>query len=133
MSESEHYIHVSNTSLYFNHFVIELSKTLHLEGNWKCALVECSFKNVSTLPRELYLLSDFCVTSFVNNLQLPVLRKIFLPKKSFVSFAPTALLYIPVKQKWVNRLEFSVCDGELNDFNVDQNTNIAFTLHLKRY
>jgi len=137
MSKREHYIYVSNSSLNFNRFVIELPKTLHLEGDWVCALVECSVKffskDVNSLPRQLYILSDFCVTSFVNNLQLPVLRKMILPKKSFMIFRPVTQLYIPIKQNWLNRLEFSVCDDNLCAVNVDENTSIEFTLHLKNY
>ena len=137
MSKSEHYIYVSSKSQEFNQFVIELPTTLHLEGSWKCALVECSIKffskDLSNIPKEIYILSNFCSTSFFNNLQLPILRKITLAKKTFFSFTPSTRFYIPIKQDWMNRLEFSMGDERLGKVEIDENTEIRFTLHLKKY
>ena len=138
MSKSEHYVYVSNKDLTFNHFVIDLPTTIHLEGNWKCALLECSIrffsKDVPNIPKCIYILSDFCTTSFVNNAQRPVLRKVIpSSRKAFTSFTASTRMYIPMKQDWLNKLEFSVRDENLDDVPVDANTRIEFTLHLKRY
>lgn len=136
MSKNEHYIYVSNKALNFNHFVIDLPTTIHLEGDWKCALVECSIrffkKDTTHTPKEIYLLCDFCGTSFINNTQLPVLRKINVLKKVFLFFEPISLIYIPVKQEWVNKLSFSLCDENLRELSLDENTQIQFTIHLKK-
>lgn len=137
MAKSEHYIYASSDSQTLGSFVIELPTTLYLDGSWKCALVECSIKffskDMSRIPKEIYILSNFCSTSFFNNLQLPILRKITLAKKVFFSFTPATRLYIPIKQDWMNRLEFSVCDEALDKVEIDEKTVINFTLHLKKY
>lgn len=136
MSPREHIIYVSNKSINEKHFGIDLPSTLHLEGEWKCALIDCSFKffnkDLANLPRGVLLLADFCTTSLINDRHLPVLRKFLLPKKASISFNPTTRLYIPLKQDWINRLEFSLCDLELDRLNINPNCLIEFTLHLRK-
>lgn len=137
MSKSEHYVYVSNKHLSFKHFVIDLPTSIQLEGDWKCALVECSIKflkkDITSIPKEIFILADFCTTSFVNNLQLPILRKFWLSKKVSLTFYPSTLIYIPIKQDWLNQLGFSLCDENLNEVSVAENTQLQFTLHLKKY
>lgn len=131
----EHFIYVSG-SINENHFGIDLPSTLHLEGEWKCAVVDCSFKffnkELNKLPRAVFLLANFCTTSLVNDRHLPVLRKILLPKKALINFNPSIRLYIPIKQVWINRLEFSLTDINLDCLNLNPNSLIEFTLHLKK-
>jgi hypothetical protein len=137
MSASEHFIFVNSTFSSENHFGIDLPSTLQLEGNWKCALIECSFKffnkDLPNIPRVVFLLADFCTSSFINEKFLPVLRKLNLPRKTSISIIPPSSLYVPIKQEWVNRLEFSVHDLDLNVLNVNEKTEIEFTLHFKKF
>lgn len=119
-----------------NHFGIDLPATLHLDGEWKCALIECSFKffakDIPNVPASIFLLSDFCTTSLVNERRLPVLRKLYLPRKAAITITPTSRLYIPIKQIWINRLEFSLVDLNFNYLEVNPKCRIEFTLHLRK-
>lgn len=136
MSPREHFIYVNCDSISDNHFGVDLPATLRLEGEWKCGLIECSIKffhkDLPNIPSGVFLLADFCSTSLVNERQLPVLRRFQLPKKAMINISPLIPLYIPIKQFWLNRLEFSLVDFDFNVLNVNSKCRIDLTLHLRK-
>ena len=64
-------------------FTIQLPRTYHLTGNWVCALKEVQFVNsfdsnfgLNKTPTRLYILTNLCTSSYVNNSEQCVLRSV---------------------------------------------------------
>ena len=69
-------------------FTVDISQHVNLSGNWEVALMELQYTGARS---ELYIYSDICSSSYVNNGFLPLLR---IGNKS-MSFQHPYFLTIP--------------------------------------
>ena len=80
-AKEQHILFLSSTDSlnYFPHnhacdFQVELSDSLHLRGNWTCALAQISFNE--KIIEDLVILCDMCDESYIRDRRMPVLRVI---------------------------------------------------------
>jgi len=135
MLKEEHRVYFSSkkSTLAGEHFIFDLPYTLDLSGKWKCALKDFYIHaENSTIPKFVYVLGDFCETSFVNGRELPVIAKIYI-KKNINFYSAVRPLYIPLKQKELRKIELLFLDSNLQNFNFDPAFLIECTLHFYKY
>lgn len=125
----------SNDCLKFNpennshDFLVELPQTLHLEGEWECALVEllCDTLNLEQL-KVVVLMSDLCSSSYIDYQRLPVLRRFLLSRGSIPITTP---FYVPLTRDQIQRFRIDLSYGELINSTLPIKT-LYCTLHLRR-
>lgn len=139
MSKREQRIYFTSTfaeqDSTLGHFVVNLPLSLDLSGFWKCAIrdIYISSKTISSLDY-IYILGNFCETSFVGkSKELPILKKVYLKKRQqFYTF--THPLYIPLKQKQLNSFELEFVDSNLKVVNFEEESFvIECTLHFYKH
>jgi len=83
-------------------FIIDFPRIIRLEGKWSCALLDVEYN----LPYsgDLYIYSDICGGSYVNNNFLPILRRI----KDVGSYHNP--YFIPVVCKEISQLRIYIRD-----------------------
>lgn len=136
MSEEQHLIYFS--SVYATHdkvtgsFTTNLPFTLHLEGKWKCAVLDFSIKpdiSDSNSPQYIYILADFCKTSIIHQIeQSPILRKVALSDAAqLYEFANP--IYISLKQNSLTDFDLFFTNSLLNPIKFHKSNRIECTLH----
>jgi hypothetical protein len=131
MSKGEHHFYFSSKHSIHNNrgtFTVNLPFPLQFDGEWKCAIFDL-FISDSHQPSPIYLLTDFCETSFVQgDKQLPILRKVYLEEnKDYYSF--TNLVYIPLKQNHLTNFSISFLDSNLERVVFNNSTFIECNIH----
>lgn len=106
-------------------FIVELPQTLHLEGEWECALVVLF--NLEQL-KVVVLMSDLCSSSYMDNQKLPVLRRFLLSRGSIPITTP---FYVPLTRDQIQRFRIYLSYSELNNSTLRIKT-LYCTLHLRR-
>lgn len=99
------YVHSSPTEHFPDNSVVDFSVQLPrvLTGNWKLGVVEASLPFLPKNP--LFLCSDLCTESIVNEQHLPVLCQI-----SKKVFTPSNISYIPTRATQFHILRVYICD-----------------------
>ncbi len=105
-------------------FTVRLSKPIHLEGEWSCALVEVQLWGTPAEP--VYVCCDAIAESPVGESNLPVLRRIRL-KTTQIS----RVEYFPVKVRDFNtiRIYFKKTSNQVVQ---PQSGHTYCTLHFRR-
>lgn len=118
--------HPENSS---HDFIVELPYTLHLEGEWECALVElfCNTLNLEQL-KVVVLVSDLCSSSYIDYQRLPVLRRFLLSRGSIPITTP---FNVPLTRAQIQRFRIHLSCGELINSTLPIKT-LYCTLHLRR-
>ena len=139
MTEKEHYLYISsedsriqrpdNTS---TEFTVELPRTYLLDGTWECSLKEFS----TTLTEDLiYVCTNICQESYVENTLYPVLRAIDNSKTrkraGMTNFTFADPFYVKVKIDVMNRLTLFIRGPELKPPK-GSNGIVRCTLHLRK-
>ena len=74
-SEDSKAFHPENNS---HSFIVELPHSLHLSGEWECALVDARFESASPIEFPVIVIcSDLCVDSCLGSEKFPVLRRLY--------------------------------------------------------
>lgn len=106
-------------------FTIELPKVYNLEGRWECALVEI---DPGVNANTLYVCTDLCQESYVENTMAPILRRLSNIKKGKKQFEYSVPFYVEVKKTQVDRIRIFIRGG------IDTNNTITrCVLHLRRW
>lgn len=117
-SPTEHF--PDNTS---TDFTVQLPRVL--SGNWKLGAVEV---NLSFPPKtQLFVCTDLCAESIVNERYLPVLCQ--LTKKTY---QPGNILYIPVKTTHFHTVRVYICDKLGVVHKIGGRGDTTVTIHLLR-
>ena len=103
-------------------FIVDLPKTLLLEGEWEVALTDIKIKASKRVS--FYILTDFCEESIVKGSQRSVLRRV--DDKFGIYPLP---YYVKVIKSEIQRVRVIVLDQNLDFFEL---TEINCTLHLRR-
>lgn len=82
-------------------FTVQLSKDIHLEGKWSCALTE--FQLYASTPKPVHVCCDIVVDSYTGDSKLPTLRRIRLKTNQFDN-----LQYIPLKVNHFNTIRIYI-------------------------
>jgi hypothetical protein len=69
--EDSRNVHPDNTNV---DFMIELPRTLYLDGEWKCCLKDVTFSSPN--PNIVYVCFDLCMVYFARDTSYPILRVI---------------------------------------------------------
>lgn len=117
-------------------FTVKLPYTLNLESSgWLCGLCEIEFFPIGKTPKVMYVLSDICQESIVNNQTLPLLRPLNIASHKIVkkpmSFVYARVFYTPLKQQKIDRIRVYIkgSEHEIPSFAEDP---LKCTLHFKR-
>lgn len=109
----EYYVHLSssNNTIYpntFDNFTCNLDSPLYLEGeNWSVALIHLSFlSGKPDLNQTIYIKSDICEETLTEYGKKPILR--IYSADVYKNFVPKLLWYIPVKQKFIPRINIHI-------------------------
>ena len=105
-----------------NDFIVDLPKTLRLEGSWEVALTDVKIK--STKKASFYLLVDFCEENFLGGSQYPVLRRV--DEKSTNYPFP---YFVKTTKSELQSIRVSLLDQSLKPF---QLSDIDCVLNLRR-
>lgn len=140
MSEDEHVIYFSSEfsvqDTASGGFNVALPYTLNLEGFWKCGVLDFFIRPDNSDAQSsqfIYILSDFCKTSFIQqSQQLPILKKVGL-RKSQHSYKFTRPLYVPLKQNSLTDFDLLFLDSFLTPIKLHRAHKIECTLHFVRY
>lgn len=120
------YVYISSKpSVYYpentaGDFTIQLPRTV--SDVQECGIVEVRLPTVPQKP--LFLCSEICVESIINNHTLPVLRR--LGQKIVL---PSIITYIPLRVQSFDTIHFYLCKESGEKVNIVGETQI--TLHLK--
>lgn len=137
--EKDHYLFLNSQNSKYMHsdnsgtdFTIELPKTYELNGHWECGLKEIS---VVSNEEKLYVCSDVCEESYVEDTMLPMLRVLYNIKKgkkkeSYFLFNDPC--YIKVKVDKLSRIRMFIRGSQLQSLKTD-NFTLYCTLHLRRW
>ena len=104
-------------------FMIELPRTLELQGEWSCAVLEVSLEK--PLTEILYLYCDIIENSLILGKPLPLLR-------SFQESIEYAIpVYVPVIVDEIKRINFKIrdIDDKKSDIKIDE---AVYMIHLKK-
>ena len=112
-------IHPSNRP---NNFIVDLPKSLLLEGKWEVALTDIKVK--SPKKSTFYLLVDFCKESFLKGSQYPVLRRVDGKEAEY-----TLPYFVETNKSELRSFRLSIVDQKLNPFHLME---IECTLHLRK-
>lgn len=140
MSEGEHIFYFSSRFTQQDRvsgsFTINLPFTLNLEGEWKCAILDFFIRpDISDAhsAQYIYVLGDFCRTSFIKgNEQIPILKKIAL-NKSTQQYTFSQPLYIPLKQDSLTDFDLTFLDTFFKVILLHHSSIIECTLHFLKY
>lgn len=140
MSEEEHVFYFSSKftkqDKVSGSFTVNLPFTLNLKGKWKCAILNFFIKpDISNdqSSQYIYILADFCKTSFVQgNKERPILQKIGL-SKSNQQYNISNLLYISVKQSTLSDFDLLFLDSSFNPIILGKRHIIECALHFMKY
>lgn len=140
MLEEEHLVYFSSNyssqDLRSGGFTVNLPYTLNLEGSWKCAVLDFFIRpdnSDSNSSQFIYILADFCKTSFIHQTeQLPILKKVAVRKGS-QQYQFAVPLYIPLKQNSITNFELVFLDSFLVPIKLHRKNKIECTLHFFKY
>ena len=105
-----------------NNFIVDLPKSLLLEGKWEVALTDIKVK--SSKKSTFYLLSDICEESFLKGSRYPVLRRVYSKEAEY-----NLPYYVDVNKSEVQSIRLILLDQNLNPLNL---SDIECTLHLRK-
>lgn len=110
-------------------FIIELPQTLHLQGEWECALVDIFFDvpNLAHL-KVITVMSDLCCSSYIDFQKLPVLRRLLLARGSAALINP---FYVPLARDQIQRFRIYLSYSDLTNSSLPIKT-LHCTLNLRR-
>jgi hypothetical protein len=135
MSEEEHLFYFSSRytvqDKVTGSFTVRLPYKLSLEVVWNCAVLDFfinSDKSDNQSVQYIYILGDFCKTSFIRDKQLPILQRIPV-SESVQQYTPSHLLYIPLKQDSITDLGLTFLNSVLEPVRLSNSTIIECTLH----
>ena len=136
MSKEEHRIFFSSAycEKSSEHFLTNLPFSLDLSGKWKCTIRDIYISVRKNLPPGyVYILSNFCETSFIQGKkQLPILKRFFY-RQSKKLYSYVQPLYIPLKQNSLNKIELRFLDKDLKDIEFGENYLIECCLHFYKH
>jgi hypothetical protein len=139
MTEGEHLIYFSSRhsdqDKVTGSFTVNLPYTLNLEGDWKCAVLDFFLSpdnSESDSNQYIYILGDFCNTSFIRDKQIPILHKISL-RDGLKQYTPSHLLYISLKQNSLTDFDLTFLDPSLRPVILTSSGIIECTLHLIKH
>jgi len=137
MSKEEHRLFFSSAfcEKLSGHYLVNLPFSIDLAGKWKCVIrdIYVSVKKKNFTPDSIFVLGDFCETSIVQEKkQLPILSQFYYrkPQKYYTFIQP---LYIPLKQKSLNKIELQFIDRNLKNIDFGEDFLIECCLHFHRY
>lgn len=117
-------------------FTINLPSTLNFtDPGWRCGLceIEC-YPNPKT-PKSLFLLTDICEETIVNNQKLPLLRMISLCNYKItrkpLTITYSNVFYRLVKRQSIDQLRIYIKDVSGESLSVELE-KLTCTLHFKR-
>ena len=96
-----------------NDFIVDLPKTLHLEGEWQIALADIKVKTAK--KSSFYLLADFCEESLLKGSLYPVLRRVD-QKETHYPFP----YFLQVTKAEVQSLKLTIVDQNLKPYEVNE-------------
>lgn len=137
MSEEEHLFYFSSKyskqDQFTGGFTTNLPFPLNLEGEWKCAVLDFYIKTSSNNRDSIefiYILGDFCKTSFIQEKkEIPLLKKVPINKKLVQQYSFTNLLYIPLKQSTLSDFDLTFLDTSFHPYILDKSSLIECTIH----
>ena len=109
-------------------FTVELPKTFYLDGDWEVALKEIETRISADL---IYVFSDICQESYVDDTLAPILRSVRREKKSKALFTFVDPYYLPVRADYVSRIRIFI-RGRHQETLRNSNTVVYCTLHLRK-
>ena len=133
----DHYFFLSNNNSlkqYPNNiasdFTVELPRPFRLKGNWECALVAIE---LYLDEDNIYLCTDICEESFVEDTLFPVLRWIRTSKKGrsrerYYQFDRP--MYVPLKMNVLTNIRLFIRGPKLRPLERDQ-TVVRCSIHLR--
>lgn len=83
-------------------FIVDLPRSINLEGNWSCALQNFTFEANNGHVQNLFIYCDVCRESLVNEKYLPLLKMV----TSTGDQSP--LVFIPVSQTSFNNIMVNI-------------------------
>ena len=94
-----------------NDFIIELGETYELNGTWTVELmdIQCSLAN-NTISKHMYVFTDLCEHSYVNDKHLPILRRIPLLKKKNIDKSFAQPYAVKVAHSQIQRIRVYIMD-----------------------
>ena len=133
-STREHHLFLTSTdsSAFFPSntpydFYIEFSEAINLNGHWTCALTQIAFKE--ELLSDIVIFCDICISSYICNTRLPVLRVI--PQGDNKVFVFPEPFRLKISRDEIKRLRIYIRNGDLQKPSFIQKP-VTCTLHLKR-
>lgn len=90
---------------------IELPNTLEAEG-YGCGVVEIYGKVHHSVAEPLYLCSDICQESIVDNSKLPVLRKIRRSSNAVVKPNIYKVIWLPILRPNITSIRLYICNAQ---------------------
>lgn len=110
-------------------FKIKLPEPVMLQGDWTVALTEITMRedrgNKDTCI--LYIYTNICSESFINGVNVPLLRRVVSINKGNFTFAPC--YYIPVIKSELSEIEFTL-ENEQGHLAKHLKNPVSLTLHL---
>lgn len=136
MSEREHRIYFSSDfstqDRVTGSFTVNLPFSLNLEGVWRCAILDFFIRpdiSDSHSSQFIYILADFCQTSFIHQTtELPILKKVHLNNSAqYYDFSNP--LYIPLKQSSLTDFDLVFLDSFLLPVTLTRPSKIECMIH----
>ena len=87
-------------------FKIKLRQNIELNGFWKIALTEITLGEGNKKDDTLYIYSNICGESFINGVNLPLLRRVVVNNNRNTIF--TSSYYVPVVKSEISEIEFKL-------------------------
>lgn len=118
--------HPENNS---NDFIVKLPKTLHLDGDWECALLDVTFENPTPgRSKMINILTDLCDSSHINFQNLPILRRLLLHEGSYEFKQP---FYIRIARDQIQRFRIYITYDQDSGSTLSMRT-LYCTLNLRK-
>ena len=105
-----------------NDFIVDLPKSLLLQGKWEVALTDIKVK--APKKSTFYVLADFCEESFLKGSQYPVLRRVDGKEAQY-----TLPYFVETNKSEVRSIRLSILDQNLKPY---QLSDIECTLYLRK-
>ena len=122
-------------------FTIQLPRTYYVAGNWLCALKEIQFVNtfdryfgLNERPTRLYIVTNLCTSSYVNNSEQCVLRAVHVNENqdSICTHNYADAYYLKVIVSEFNALHISITDQTFNKVDFSGGP-VYCILHFKKW
>ena len=139
MEKTDFYVYLSSKDSRDKHpenvpddFIVELPRTLTLEGDWECSLREIKLSNSIEKEEELFVCTDVCEESFACDTYTPILRVVSTTRKTkTMTKMFTDPFYVRVKQDRFQDIRIFIRGGRLKTTIIMTGT-LTCTLHYRK-